>query len=175
MEKFYWNPSRDDRVGVCMGIFKEDKLGNGQVETLVDQFPNQVRLTLVASHKVSRTRTCAARTAVSHHAPCVQNMCAETGRRTTSDLSYEASAPLCAAPAPAGMCLGVAGCVTPEATVVCCVCASPFGSAVAVCNGSRAHTHARWLACRQQYPCAGAECLSGWHLHLLSSPAAPAD
>jgi len=24
MEKFYWNPTREDRVGVCMGIFVED-------------------------------------------------------------------------------------------------------------------------------------------------------
>jgi hypothetical protein len=22
MEKYYWNPTREDRVGVCMGIFQ---------------------------------------------------------------------------------------------------------------------------------------------------------
>ena len=24
MEKFYWAPSRSDRIGVCMGIFQHD-------------------------------------------------------------------------------------------------------------------------------------------------------
>ena len=24
MEKFYWAPSREDRIGVCMGIFQHD-------------------------------------------------------------------------------------------------------------------------------------------------------
>ena len=24
MEKYYWNPTREDRVGVCMGIFQHD-------------------------------------------------------------------------------------------------------------------------------------------------------
>jgi hypothetical protein len=27
MEKYYWNPTREDRIGVCMGIFQEDKVG----------------------------------------------------------------------------------------------------------------------------------------------------
>lgn len=26
MEKYYWNPTREDRIGVCMGIFQEDKV-----------------------------------------------------------------------------------------------------------------------------------------------------
>ena len=66
MEKFYWNPTREDRVGVCMGIFQHDNVdrndvrrrrGPGlarsaalphthpnpllQVEKLVDAFPGQ--------------------------------------------------------------------------------------------------------------------------------------
>ena len=24
MEKYYWNPTREDRIGVCMGIFQHD-------------------------------------------------------------------------------------------------------------------------------------------------------
>lgn len=41
MEKYYWNPTREDRIGICMGIFSEDKLNKGDVEKLVDTFPNQ--------------------------------------------------------------------------------------------------------------------------------------
>eukprot|EP00775_Hariotina_reticulata_P008024 gene8023-8220_t len=41
MEKYYWNPTREDRVGVCMGIFAEDNLQRGDVEVLVDAFPGQ--------------------------------------------------------------------------------------------------------------------------------------
>ncbi|WIA43881.1 hypothetical protein OEZ86_010292 [Tetradesmus obliquus] len=41
MEKYYWNPTREDRVGVCMGIFQEDKVSRGEVEVLVDTFPGQ--------------------------------------------------------------------------------------------------------------------------------------
>ncbi|KAJ9521603.1 hypothetical protein QJQ45_008931 [Haematococcus lacustris] len=63
MEKFYWNPTREDRIGVCMGIFQEDdvdkrgkwaRAGSGKlirkaekqgalvdVEKLVDAFPGQ--------------------------------------------------------------------------------------------------------------------------------------
>jgi hypothetical protein len=26
MEKYYWNPTREDRIGVCMGIFQEDQV-----------------------------------------------------------------------------------------------------------------------------------------------------
>ena len=41
MEKYYWNPTREDRIGVCMGIFQEDDVNRGDVETLVDAFPGQ--------------------------------------------------------------------------------------------------------------------------------------
>lgn len=41
MEKYYWNPSREDRVGVCFGIFKDDNLTRGDVEYIVDTFPGQ--------------------------------------------------------------------------------------------------------------------------------------
>jgi hypothetical protein len=41
MEKYYWNPTREDRIGVCMGIFQEDKVDRKEVETLVDAFPGQ--------------------------------------------------------------------------------------------------------------------------------------
>jgi hypothetical protein len=41
MEKYYWNPTRVDRIGVCKGIFKEDNLTDREVEQLVDSFPGQ--------------------------------------------------------------------------------------------------------------------------------------
>ncbi len=41
MEKFYWAPTREDRVGVSMGIFKEDGVSRGEVEQIVDTFPGQ--------------------------------------------------------------------------------------------------------------------------------------
>jgi len=41
MEKFYWNPTRDDRIGICMGIFKPDNIARDDVERLVDAFPGQ--------------------------------------------------------------------------------------------------------------------------------------
>lgn len=41
MEKFYWNPTRKDRIGVCMGIFEPDNIASEDVETLVDAFPGQ--------------------------------------------------------------------------------------------------------------------------------------
>merc|ERR1719390_408716 len=41
MEKFYWNPTREDRIGVAMGIFKEDNVTRQDIEMLVDQFPGQ--------------------------------------------------------------------------------------------------------------------------------------
>ena len=41
MEKFYWAPTREDRVGVCMGIFQHDGVTRGEVETIVDAFPGQ--------------------------------------------------------------------------------------------------------------------------------------
>ncbi len=41
MDKFYWEPDRDDRVGIVSGIFQVDQVGRGEVEKLVDTFPNQ--------------------------------------------------------------------------------------------------------------------------------------
>ncbi|ALF52651.1 ribulose 1,5-bisphosphate carboxylase [Nostoc piscinale CENA21] len=41
MEKFYWEPNRDDKVGIVGGIFAPDGLSNRDVEKLVDTFPNQ--------------------------------------------------------------------------------------------------------------------------------------
>ena len=41
MEKYYWNPTREDRIGVCFGIFKDDNLDRSQIEILVDTFPAQ--------------------------------------------------------------------------------------------------------------------------------------
>jgi len=41
MEKFYWNPTRADRIGVCMGIFQPDNIARNDVEKLVDSFPGQ--------------------------------------------------------------------------------------------------------------------------------------
>jgi hypothetical protein len=41
MEKFYWAPTREDRIGVCMGIFQYDGITRGDVETIVDTFPGQ--------------------------------------------------------------------------------------------------------------------------------------
>jgi len=41
MEKFYWSPTREDRIGVCMGIFQHDGVNRGEIETIVDTFPGQ--------------------------------------------------------------------------------------------------------------------------------------
>ena len=41
MEKFYWSPSREDRIGVACGIFREDNVLPADVTTLVDAFPGQ--------------------------------------------------------------------------------------------------------------------------------------
>ncbi len=41
MEKFYWEPDRDDKVGIVSGIFAEDGLSRREVEQLVDTFPKQ--------------------------------------------------------------------------------------------------------------------------------------
>eukprot|EP00850_Spirogloea_muscicola_P012786 SM000084S23122 [mRNA] locus=s84:241137:245467:- [translate_table: standard] len=41
MEKFYWAPTRDDRIGVCQGIFRTDNVSKEDVVTLVDTFPGQ--------------------------------------------------------------------------------------------------------------------------------------
>ncbi|MDJ0734898.1 MAG: ribulose bisphosphate carboxylase small subunit [Nostocaceae cyanobacterium] len=41
MEKYYWEPDRDDKVGIVAGLFGEDRLLPGEIEQLVDTFPNQ--------------------------------------------------------------------------------------------------------------------------------------
>jgi ribulose bisphosphate carboxylase small subunit len=41
MEKFYWEPNRDEKVGIVGGIFGEDKLSQREIEQLVDTFANQ--------------------------------------------------------------------------------------------------------------------------------------
>jgi ribulose bisphosphate carboxylase small subunit len=41
MEKFFWEPDREDKIGVVGGIFSEDGLSRSEIETLVDTFPNQ--------------------------------------------------------------------------------------------------------------------------------------
>jgi len=41
MEKFYWEPNRDDKVGIVGGIFASDRLSQREVEQLVDNFANQ--------------------------------------------------------------------------------------------------------------------------------------
>ena len=41
MEKFYWEPSREDKIGIVGGIFSEDGLSMQDVTTLVDHFLDQ--------------------------------------------------------------------------------------------------------------------------------------
>ncbi|MBW4645842.1 MAG: ribulose bisphosphate carboxylase small subunit [Goleter apudmare HA4340-LM2] len=41
MEKFYWEPNRDDKVGIVGGIFAPDGLSQREVEQLVDTFAYQ--------------------------------------------------------------------------------------------------------------------------------------
>jgi ribulose bisphosphate carboxylase small subunit len=41
MEKFYWEPNRDDKIGVVGGIFSADGLSGREIEQLVDTFSNQ--------------------------------------------------------------------------------------------------------------------------------------
>ncbi|MBW4685328.1 MAG: ribulose bisphosphate carboxylase small subunit [Komarekiella atlantica HA4396-MV6] len=41
MEKFYWEPDRDDKVGIVEGIFEPDGLSRREIEQLVDTFANQ--------------------------------------------------------------------------------------------------------------------------------------
>ncbi|KAH1055432.1 hypothetical protein J1N35_033497 [Gossypium stocksii] len=41
MEKFYWAPTRDDRIGVCKGIFRTDGVLDEDIVKLVDTFPGQ--------------------------------------------------------------------------------------------------------------------------------------
>ncbi|KAJ9545614.1 hypothetical protein OSB04_025321 [Centaurea solstitialis] len=41
MEKFYWAPTREDRIGVCTGIFRSDGITGDEVAKVVDTFPGQ--------------------------------------------------------------------------------------------------------------------------------------
>jgi ribulose bisphosphate carboxylase small subunit len=41
MEKFYWEPSRDDKIGIVGGIFSEDGLSQSDIMKLVDTFSEQ--------------------------------------------------------------------------------------------------------------------------------------
>ena len=41
MEKFYWAPTREDRIGVCKGIFRTDNVPEEAVVKIVDTFPGQ--------------------------------------------------------------------------------------------------------------------------------------
>ncbi|KAK4270359.1 hypothetical protein QN277_023401 [Acacia crassicarpa] len=41
MEKFYWAPTREDRIGVCQGIFRTDNVPKEDIVKLVDTFPGQ--------------------------------------------------------------------------------------------------------------------------------------
>lgn len=41
MEKYYWEPTRDDRIGIVSGIFSGDRVNTRDVATLIDTFPTQ--------------------------------------------------------------------------------------------------------------------------------------
>ncbi|EFJ16083.1 hypothetical protein SELMODRAFT_268623 [Selaginella moellendorffii] len=41
MEKYYWAPTREDRIGVCKGIFRTDGISDDDMVRLVDAFPGQ--------------------------------------------------------------------------------------------------------------------------------------
>ncbi|PKA51973.1 Ribulose bisphosphate carboxylase/oxygenase activase 2, chloroplastic [Apostasia shenzhenica] len=41
MEKFYWAPTREDRIGVATGIFRTDNVPKEDIVKLVDTFPGQ--------------------------------------------------------------------------------------------------------------------------------------
>jgi ribulose bisphosphate carboxylase small subunit len=41
MEKFYWEPSRDDRIGIVSGIFQTDRVSESDVAQFIDHFPEQ--------------------------------------------------------------------------------------------------------------------------------------
>ena len=41
MQKFYWEPDHDDRLGIVAGIFSPDGLSRNDIATLVDTFPTQ--------------------------------------------------------------------------------------------------------------------------------------
>jgi SpoVK/Ycf46/Vps4 family AAA+-type ATPase len=41
MEKYYWNPTRDDKIGIVTGIFAPDGLQQDEIVRLVDRFATQ--------------------------------------------------------------------------------------------------------------------------------------
>ena len=41
MEKFYWEPSREDKIGIVVGMFAEDGISSQDVVRLVDHFIDQ--------------------------------------------------------------------------------------------------------------------------------------
>lgn len=41
MDKFFWEPNREEKIGIVKGIFAEDNLPSKDIEQLVDTFPNQ--------------------------------------------------------------------------------------------------------------------------------------
>ncbi len=41
MEKFYWEPNREERIAIVAGIFKDDEISPRDIEVLIDEFPNQ--------------------------------------------------------------------------------------------------------------------------------------
>ena len=41
MDKFFWEPDRDDRIGIAAGMFEADQVPKSDIEKLVDQFPTQ--------------------------------------------------------------------------------------------------------------------------------------
>lgn len=41
MEKYYWEPTRDDRIGIVSGIFAGDRVNQADVTKLIDLFPTQ--------------------------------------------------------------------------------------------------------------------------------------
>ncbi|MDJ1175467.1 ribulose bisphosphate carboxylase small subunit [Roseofilum capinflatum] len=41
MDKFYWEPDRQDKLSIVKGIFAPDRLPHGTIEPLIDRFPDQ--------------------------------------------------------------------------------------------------------------------------------------
>jgi ribulose bisphosphate carboxylase small subunit len=41
MEKFFWDPTHEERIGIVNGIFSDDDVPKGDVQRLVDEFPEQ--------------------------------------------------------------------------------------------------------------------------------------
>ncbi|MBF2013938.1 MAG: ribulose bisphosphate carboxylase small subunit [Rivularia sp. T60_A2020_040] len=41
MDKFYWQPNREDKIGIVKGIFEPDGFSKADIDKLVDRFANQ--------------------------------------------------------------------------------------------------------------------------------------